>query len=74
MFRTKASLMRHQVNRKPRENTKTLHRCSRQSEEPVEAQRQVGLCVRSSEEAWRPLQSLGYLNLRIKLSLILVYS
>ena len=32
------------------------------------------MCVRSSEEAWRPLQSLGYLNLRIKLSLILVYS
>ena len=45
MFRTKASLMRHQVNRKPRENTKTLHRCSQQSEEPVKAQRQVGLCV-----------------------------
>lgn len=45
VFRTKASLIRHQVNRKLRENTKNLHRSSQQSQEPVEAPRQVGLCV-----------------------------
>lgn len=45
VFRMEASLIRHQVNRKLRENTKNLHRSSPQTQEPVEAPRQVRLCV-----------------------------